>query len=88
MRVVISPKAEKELKKLHKIDQIAIAQRIRAVPGGLRVHQEEKLEGFRTIFRIRVGNYRIVYRKSFQEIYIILIAHRKDVYRLLEQLFK
>lgn len=86
MKVILSPRAEKDLRKLPKVEQIAVARKIRLAKEETEVVGEEKLTGFRNIFRVRVGNYRIVYRKIPQEIYIILIRHRKDVYQLLKQL--
>ncbi|MBI3955180.1 type II toxin-antitoxin system RelE/ParE family toxin [Candidatus Gottesmanbacteria bacterium] len=80
MKVTILPRAEKQLKKLPKIDQIAITHKIRSL-------KEEKLKGFKDFYRLRVGDYRIVYRRTSEIIYIILIRHRKDVYELLKQLF-
>ena len=88
MKVILSPRAEKELKKLSKTDQIAVAKKIRSIRDSKQGLNEEKLAGFRSIFRIRVGNFRILYRKTAAEIYIILIAHRRDVYQLLQQLFR
>ncbi|MFZ5845517.1 MAG: type II toxin-antitoxin system RelE family toxin [Patescibacteria group bacterium] len=85
MKIVISPRAEKELKKLPKFDQLAIAQKIRSLPGP-RVTNEEKLAGYKDIFRVRVGDYRIVYKKTSATAYIILIRHRREVYRLLKEL--
>lgn len=87
MRTTISPRAEKELKKISKIDQIAVARKIRSMVENLIIN-EEKLSGFKNVFRIRVGNYRIVYRRSSSEIHIVLIHHRKDVYRIVNQLLK
>lgn len=86
MKVTLSPRAEKQLKKLPKIDQIAVAKKIRSIKNAATVSREEKLRDFRNIFRVRVGDYRIVYKKTHQEIYIILIRHRRDVYRLVKQL--
>lgn len=88
MRVVLSPRAEKELRKLPKVEQIAVAQKIRSIREAVKVIGEEKLAGFQNIFRVRIGDYRIVYQKIPQEIYIILIRHRKDIYRLLKQFFR
>ena len=85
MRIVISPRAEKELKKIPIIYQIAIVKKIRSLTVQLN---KEKLTGYKDIFRVRVGHYRIVYRERKDEIYIILIGHRRDIYRLLTQLFK
>lgn len=87
MKIVLSPRAEKELKKLSKLDQIAIARKIRSLTQSQTIIQETKLEGFKNIFRLRVGNFRIVYRKTSSEIYVILIGHRKDIYSLLKRMF-
>ena len=81
MRITISSRAEKQLRKIPKTDQIAIARKIRLFV--LSVTAEEKLSGFKNIYRVRIGDYRLVYRKTESEIYIILIGHRKDIYNLL-----
>lgn len=85
MIITISPRAEKQLRKIPKFDQIAIAQKIRSLYDP-RILGEEKLSGFSNIYRVRVGNYRIVYRKVNSEFYIILIGHRRDIYRVLKEL--
>ncbi len=86
MKLIISPRAEKELKKIPKIDQIAIAKKIRSIKNSSITIKKEKLADYKNIFKIRVGYYRIVYKKAAKEIYIILISHRKDIYRLINQL--
>ncbi len=88
MKVILSPQAEKQLKKLSKVNQIAIAKKIRVIRDSSKIEGGEKLKGFQNIFRIRVGDYRIVYRKTKSEVYIVLIRHRKDVYRLVKQLLR
>ena len=85
MKILLSSRAEKELRSLPKMDQIAVAKKIRLLTG--KTGNDEKLKGIINIFRVRVGNYRIVYKQSSQEIYIVLISHRKDVYTLLRRLF-
>jgi len=82
MKIIISPRAEKELKKITKIDQIAIIRKIRLMKDSSLILNEEKLSCFKNIFRIRVGQYRIVYQKTVEEIYVVLIGHRKDIYHL------
>ena len=86
MKIILSPRAVKALKKLPKIDQIAVAAKIRLLKEDTVLLNEEKLSGFKDIFRVRIGNYRIVYRKSKSFIYVILIGHRKDIYELLKRL--
>lgn len=85
MKVSILPRAEKALRKLPAFDKVAIAQKIRALSGEI-VTGEEKLSGLKDIYRVRVGDYRIVYKKTAESIYIILIRHRRDVYRMLKEL--
>lgn len=43
----------------------------------------KKLQGAESLYRVRVGDYRIVYevRNSVLLIVVIKIGHRKDVYR-------
>lgn len=88
MKIVVSPRAEKELKRVSKIDQIALVRKIKSIPKSSFSSRIEKLKGYENIFRLRIGNYRIVYRKKAKEIYIILIGHRKDVYHILKHLLK
>ncbi len=85
MKVILSPRAEKQLRKLPKFDQLALAQKIRALPLP-NVAGEEKFVGYPHIYRVRVGMYRIVYYKTSDHITIVLIRHRRDVYRLLKEL--
>ncbi|MEK7129764.1 MAG: type II toxin-antitoxin system RelE/ParE family toxin [Patescibacteria group bacterium] len=85
MKITILPRAEKELRKLPKFDQIAVAAKIRTLPTP-QIAGEEKLTGYAHIYRVRVGNYRIVYKKTSESIAIVLIRHRRDVYRAVREL--
>lgn len=85
MRIAILPRAEKELRKLPKFDQIAVATKIRTLPNP-SVMGEEKLSGYPHVYRVRVGNYRIVYKKTSEVIAVVLIRHRRDVYRMLKEM--
>ena len=85
MKIIVSPRAEKQFRELQKFDQIAITQKIRSLTESTL--NEEKLSGYKDMFRVRIGDYRIVYRK-FDDIYIILIGHRKDVYKLLKDVMR
>lgn len=87
MNMMISDRAEKALRRLPKFDQIAAAEKIRSL-ARLPIPNEEKLSGFSHIYRVRVGDYRIVYRRTTDEIYIILIGHRRDVYRMVSELLR
>jgi mRNA interferase RelE/StbE len=46
----------------------------------------EQLEGkFAGLSRLRVGDYRVVYTRTVEGVLILLISHRKDVYRKLDR---
>jgi mRNA interferase RelE/StbE len=82
-RIVISSTAEKALKKIPKKDLTKIVESIRVLainpfPEGCR-----KLAGEEGTYRIRQGNYRIIYEieGSKLRILILKIGHRKDIYR-------
>jgi len=87
MKITISPRAEKQFKQVSKVDQISIAKKIRGLGSAKRDAKAEKLQGFHHIYRVRIGNYRLVYKKTSKELYLILIGHRKDIYRLLRRFF-
>ena len=44
----------------------------------------EKLKGYERLYRIRVGDYRIVYEIAGEDVTIVAVSHRKDVYRELQ----
>lgn len=85
MKITISPRAEKKLRQVSKVDQISIAKKIRELGVSKRIANVEKLQGFGHIYRVRIGNYRVVYKKTSKELYILLIGHRKDIYRMLRR---
>lgn len=84
MDIIVSHRAEKELRKIGKIDQIAIVKKINDLFSPHLI--AEKLKGYTDMFRVRVGSYRIVYRKSKNHVYIVLIGHRKDIYQKVQHL--
>jgi mRNA-degrading endonuclease RelE of RelBE toxin-antitoxin system len=86
MKITLSPRAEKQLRKLGKVDQLAIANKIRKLAEGTRQAGVGKLKGYRNIFRVRLDSYRIVYRQTRDQLYIILIGQRQEIYKLVKRL--
>ena len=83
-RLLIKPSAGKELARLgSKADRQRIVQRIAALALDPRPHGSEKLAGYDDRYRIRQGNYRVVYLidDRRQEVTIFKIGDRKDVYK-------
>ena len=72
----------KELKKVPKADLKKILSRIEQLGTDPRPMGCEKLTGHE-FYRIRVGNYRIVYSIQDNEltVWVVKVGHRKDVYR-------
>jgi len=87
MKIGLWPRAIKDLKKIPKIDQLAIAEKIRNLRDNKEQIQEEKLKGFKNIHRIRVGKYRLIFLEVKSGIEIFLIGHRREVYHLLKRLW-
>ena len=82
-QLIIKPSAEKVL------DRIPLAARGRLVEAMQKLREEPrptgvvKLTGEEAIYRIRVGNYRIVYEIADDKliVFVLYVAHRKDAYR-------
>ena len=72
----------KELKRVPKADLKKILSRIEQLGNDPRPMGCEKLTGHE-LYRIRQGNYRIVYSIQDDEltVWVVKVGHRKDVYR-------
>ena len=82
-RIEIKPQAEKALTRIPNPHRRRVAAAIDALARTPRPAGCAKLAGAEDAYRIRVGDYRIVYEVHDRVlvVYIIRIAHRKDVYR-------
>ena len=80
----IKPSAGKELEAVgSRPDRLRVIGRIRDLSKDPRPDGSEKLAGYDNRYRVRQGNYRIVYSidDKASQITIYKIGHRKDVYR-------
>lgn len=75
--------AEKELRKISKPDIPGILDSIRALSNQPRPTDTQILKGENRYFRIRRGDYRVVYEvdDAKQSVTIIKIGHRSEIYR-------
>lgn len=83
-KLEIKPSAAKELPSLGtKKDRAKIVARIRALATEPRSSGAEKLVGEQNSYRVRQGNYRIVYTIDDRNKLVVIekIGDRKDVYR-------
>lgn len=81
--VEISPGAEREFRKLDHETQRRLRPRIEALASEPRPAGAKKLKGREDLWRIRAGDYRIVYevRDRILVVLVVRIAHRREVYR-------
>ncbi|MBI2957860.1 MAG: type II toxin-antitoxin system RelE/ParE family toxin [Chloroflexi bacterium] len=81
-RVVIGSSAEKELKKTPALVRERIARKVLSLEDDPRPRGVRKLSG-REEYRIRVGDYRILYTIVDSEFLVTVLAlgHRREIYR-------
>ena len=82
--VLIKTSAGKELAAVgSKTDRERLVSRIQGLAINTRPHGSEKLAGYFDRYRVRQGNFRIVYLidDEANAVTIYKVGHRKDVYR-------
>jgi len=81
--IQLKKSALKDLYKLPKEVSRQIAQAINDLGQTPRPHGCKKLKGLENLYRIRIGDYRIVYQMNDKIllILVVLIGNRKEVYR-------
>jgi mRNA interferase RelE/StbE len=82
-RIEVSPVAARQLKKIDRRRLPQIAEKIDSLTTEPRPRGCEKLSGHDDLYRVRVGDYRIVYgvRDRLVLVAILKIGHRADVYQ-------
>lgn len=81
--VRILKKAKKELKSLHPEIHDRILEALIELRRNPRPHGVKKLKGADDLWRIRVGDYRVIYQISDRELVVLIIRvrHRSEAYR-------
>ena len=81
--IVLARSARKELESLPISFQERIFKKIKTLAINPRSLGAIKLQGETNLWRVRVGDYRVIYEilENSKTIDIIIIRHRKDVYR-------
>ena len=88
--VDFAPAAERQIKAFDRSIQAQLLARIHKLASNPRPNGVEKLEGEENLYRIRSGNYRILYTINDKQLLVLVvkIADRKDVYRRLPKIKK
>jgi mRNA interferase RelE/StbE len=78
----LKPSAQKSILKLPKTTQTRILDAVQTLAEDPFPPGVKKLHGLDALWRIRVGEYRVVYtiRADVVEIYILAVGHRSSIY--------
>ncbi len=83
-RLLVKPSAAKEIEAIGtKRDRQRVVTRIQSLAGDPRPSGCEKLAGPSNLFRVRQGEYRVVYAidDSRSTVDVVKVGHRSEVYR-------
>ena len=86
MNLLFDESFEKSIKKLKdkriKIRVIDLIETFQEAENIAEVPNIKKMQGFQSFYRVRLGDYRVGFELlEDNTIYLILIAHRKDIYK-------
>lgn len=82
-QVVFTRRAFRDMSALPQSDRARLAKRIDALAGDPRPHGARKLEDMEGLYRLRVGDYRVLYtiEDDVITVTVVRIGHRRDIYR-------
>ena len=79
-KIEFKPRALKDCKKISKSQLAHIFKQIEEMSGGLK-GDVKHLTNFTPEYRLRVGNYRILFEIEEERLIIYRIRHRKEAYK-------
>lgn len=85
-RVELTAKAKESLSKLPKTVQAKLAEQITSLADDPRPVGARKIKGQDNCYRIRQGDYRMIYAVLDDQLFVIIVraGHRKEVYERME----
>ena len=80
--VRIRPTAQRQIKKLSRSVQARVVRRLEQLTADPRPRGVEKLTAKDNLYRLREGDYRIIYQIRDQELSVLVVkvAHRRNAY--------
>ncbi|HLL88252.1 MAG TPA: type II toxin-antitoxin system RelE/ParE family toxin [Tepidisphaeraceae bacterium] len=78
-----APSAERQVRKLPRDVQVRVLQKVDQLASHPRPSGCKRLVGRTEMWRVRIGDYRVVYRIDDDREFLIItvVGHRRDVYR-------
>lgn len=82
-QILYKNSVKKELQKITQFYRVAIVRKIELLKNNPRPIGSAKLTGSVDLFRIRHGDYRVIYKiqNNVLTIIIIKVGHRRDIYK-------
>jgi len=82
-RLEISSTAERQLRKLPARELRRVVEAIEELANDPRPSGCRKLMGYKDVFRIRIGTYRLLYSVHDKRVIVVVlkVGHRRDAYR-------
>lgn len=82
-KILVDPRAAKQLAAISSTYRKRIFGRIDALQVDPRPSGCKKLQGANDLYRIRIGDYRVVYQVRDKELLVLIVrvGHRGEVYR-------
>jgi len=82
-RIEFTPRADSQFRGLDKSVQSRLGQRIDSLAENPRPQGVKKLAGEGDFYRVRVGDYRIVYQICDKSLLVVIVrlGHRSEIYR-------
>ncbi len=76
----LKPKAEKDIRALPRAEQERVAEKLRALREDLQ-GDVKRLTQFVPSYRLRVGDYRVLFEIENDAVVVYRILHRREAYR-------
>ena len=86
-RIEFAPRADRQFRALERSLQVRLRRRIDSLAENPRPQGIKKLEGEEDLYRLRVGDYRIIYQIQEKRLIVLVVGvgHRAEVYRGLQR---
>ena len=82
-QVILEEPAQRQLRKLDRLTQRRLLRACARLEVNPRTAQSKRLKGMSDLYRLRVGDYRVLYRIEDKRLLVLVIAlgHRRDIYK-------
>jgi len=80
-RVIFTRRALKDLEDLDKGEKSRIAEKLKEYARDPLTYARKLIDSKIGTYRFRIGNYRLIFDVKDNDIVILRIGHRKDIYR-------